>query len=67
MLNIEIVEGKDIKPKDANGFSDPFCTLFLSSSPQHRYNTSVKSQTLRPVWEEYFSLWVFFFFLENIS
>lgn len=56
MLNIEIIEGKDIKPKDANGFSDPFCTLFLSSTPQHKYNTSVKSQTLRPIWEEYFSL-----------
>ncbi|KAE9529780.1 hypothetical protein AGLY_011876 [Aphis glycines] len=56
MLNIEIIEGKDIKPKDANGFSDPFCTLFLSSTQQHRYNTSVKSQTLRPVWEEHFSL-----------
>ncbi|XP_050433740.1 protein unc-13 homolog 4B [Adelges cooleyi] len=56
MLNIEIVEGKDIKPKDANGFSDPFCTLFLSSLPQHKYNTSVKTQTLRPVWEEHFSL-----------
>ncbi|VVC40707.1 Hypothetical protein CINCED_3A013301 [Cinara cedri] len=56
MLNIEVVEGKDIKPKDANGFSDPFCTLFLSSTPQHKYNTSVKTQTLRPVWEEYFSL-----------
>ncbi|XP_050543331.1 protein unc-13 homolog 4B isoform X2 [Daktulosphaira vitifoliae] len=56
MLNIEIVEGKEIKPKDANGLSDPFCTLFLSSQPQHRYNTSVKTQTLRPVWEEHFSL-----------
>ncbi|XP_025408650.1 protein unc-13 homolog 4B isoform X2 [Sipha flava] len=56
MLNIEIIEAKDLKPKDANGFSDPFCTLFLASSSQHKYNTSVKSQTLRPVWEEYFSL-----------
>ncbi|XP_025200200.1 protein unc-13 homolog 4B-like isoform X2 [Melanaphis sacchari] len=56
MLNIEIIEAKDIKPKDANGFSDPFCTLFLSSTQQHKYNTSVKSQTLRPVWEEHFSL-----------
>jgi len=56
MLNIEIIEGKDIKPKDANGYSDPFCTLFLTSTQQHRYNTSVKSQTLRPVWEEHFSL-----------
>ncbi|CAH0392053.1 unnamed protein product [Bemisia tabaci] len=38
------------------GLSDPFCTLFLSSAPTHRYNTSVKGQTLTPVWEEHFSL-----------
>lgn len=38
------------------GLSDPFCTLFLSSSTAHRYNTSVKQETLNPVWEEHFSL-----------
>ncbi|CAF4356674.1 unnamed protein product, partial [Rotaria sordida] len=27
ILNIEIVEAKDLEAKDANGFSDPYCML----------------------------------------
>nr|XP_018917133.1 PREDICTED: protein unc-13 homolog 4B isoform X1 [Bemisia tabaci] len=56
LLNVEVIEAKELSSKDANGLSDPFCTLFLSSAPTHRYNTSVKGQTLTPVWEEHFSL-----------
>ncbi|XP_069677889.1 protein unc-13 homolog 4B isoform X4 [Periplaneta americana] len=56
LLNVEVIEAKDLRPKDANGLSDPFCTLFLTSSVSHRYNTSVKQETLTPVWEEHFSL-----------
>lgn len=56
MLNVEVVEAKDIVPKDPNGLSDPFVTIYLMSNPTHRYNTSVKSSTLNPVWEEHFSL-----------
>jgi len=56
LLNVEVIEAKDLRPKDANGLSDPFCTLFLTSSTAHRYNTSVKQGTLCPLWEEHFSL-----------
>ncbi|KAK6635250.1 hypothetical protein RUM44_000501 [Polyplax serrata] len=56
LLNVEVIEAKDLRPKDSNGLSDPFCTLYLNSTPTHRYNTSVKSETLAPVWEEHFSL-----------
>lgn len=56
MLNVEVMEAEDLKPKDSNGQCDPFCTLYLSSATQHRYNTSVKQQTLKPSWEEHFSL-----------
>ncbi|XP_063362418.1 protein unc-13 homolog 4B isoform X3 [Cydia amplana] len=56
MLNVELVEAKDLVPKDPNGLSDPFVTIYLMSNSSHRYNTSVKSCTLNPVWEEYFSL-----------
>ncbi|KAK9497100.1 hypothetical protein O3M35_004477 [Rhynocoris fuscipes] len=56
LLNVEIIQGKDLAPKDANGLSDPFCTLYLGNNSTHRYNTSVKSETLSPIWEEHFSL-----------
>ncbi|XP_045769590.1 protein unc-13 homolog 4B isoform X4 [Maniola jurtina] len=56
MLNVEVVEGKDLVPKDPTGLSDPFVTIYLMSNTAHRYNTSVKSGTLNPSWEEHFSL-----------
>ncbi|XP_052740956.1 protein unc-13 homolog 4B isoform X2 [Bicyclus anynana] len=56
MLNVEIIEGKDIVPKDPTGLSDPFVTIYVMSNTAHRYNTSVKSATLNPTWEEHFSL-----------
>lgn len=56
LLNVEVIEAKDLKPKDSNGLSDPFVTLYLASSNSHRYNTSVKNTTLNPVWEEHFAL-----------
>ncbi|XP_046996115.1 protein unc-13 homolog 4B isoform X1 [Schistocerca americana] len=56
LLNVEVIEAKDLAPKDANGLCDPFCTLYLNSANTARYNTSVKSETLSPVWEEHFSL-----------
>lgn len=56
MINVEVIEAKDLKPKDSNGLSDPFVTLYLTSNTTHRYNTSVKPMTLTPVWEEHFAL-----------
>ncbi|KAJ6638361.1 Protein unc-13 like 4B, partial [Pseudolycoriella hygida] len=55
-LNVEVIEAKELQPKDPNGSSDPFVTLYIASSQTHRYNTSVKSSTLNPSWEEHFSL-----------
>ncbi|XP_077293918.1 C2 and C2B_Munc13-like domain-containing protein staccato isoform X3 [Arctopsyche grandis] len=56
MLNVEIIEAKDLQPKDPNGMSDPFVTMYLMSNKTQRYNTSVKTATLDPSWEEHFSL-----------
>ncbi|KAM7362908.1 C2 and C2B_Munc13-like domain-containing protein staccato isoform 2-T2 [Cochliomyia hominivorax] len=55
-LNVEIIKAENLLPKDANGFSDPFVTLYLASNGSHRYNSSVKTETLNPIWEEHFSL-----------
>ncbi|KAJ8953785.1 hypothetical protein NQ314_007215 [Rhamnusium bicolor] len=43
LLNIEVIEAKDLEPKDSNGMSDPFVTLYLAANSSHRYNTSVKA------------------------
>ncbi|XP_056643734.1 protein unc-13 homolog 4B isoform X2 [Diorhabda sublineata] len=56
LINVEVIEAKDLRPKDSNGFSDPFVTLYLASNTTHRYNTSVKPMTLNPIWEEHFAL-----------
>uniref|UniRef100_A0A0A9YAH0 Protein unc-13 D n=1 Tax=Lygus hesperus TaxID=30085 RepID=A0A0A9YAH0_LYGHE len=56
LLNVEVIQAKELYPKDANGLSDPFVTLYLNRNSSHRYNTSVKTETLNPCWEEYFSL-----------
>lgn len=55
-LNVEVIEAKDLTPKDPNGLSDPFVTMYIARVPTHRYNTSVKPETINPRWEEYFSL-----------
>ncbi|XP_043272734.1 protein unc-13 homolog 4B isoform X3 [Venturia canescens] len=55
-LNVEVIEAKELVSKDANGKSDPFCALYLESTPTRRYNTAVKTATLTPVWEEHFEL-----------
>ena len=55
-LNIEVLEAKELVPKDANGKSDPFCVLYLESQPTKRYNTTVKPETLTPVWQEHIAL-----------
>ncbi|XP_076251022.1 C2 and C2B_Munc13-like domain-containing protein staccato isoform X3 [Rhynchophorus ferrugineus] len=56
MINVEVIEAKELKSKDSNGLSDPFVTLYLASNSSHKYNTSVKSMTLNPIWEEHFAL-----------
>lgn len=56
IINVEVIEAKELRPKDSNGLSDPFVTLYLASNTSHRYNTSVKSMTLNPIWEEHFAL-----------
>ncbi|CAL8076503.1 unnamed protein product [Orchesella dallaii] len=53
VLKLEVVEAKGLKGKDINGLSDPACTIFVS--PYLKENTSIKLETLNPVWKENFS------------
>lgn len=55
-LNIEVIEAKDLNSKDPNGLADPYVTLYIDSTPNTRYTSSVKSETLNPKYEEHFSL-----------
>ncbi|PSN30836.1 hypothetical protein C0J52_20266 [Blattella germanica] len=55
-LHVKIIEGKDLKPTDPNGLSDPFCIFHLASDSSEHYNTTIKEETLNPVWEENFTL-----------
>jgi BAI1-associated protein 3 len=57
-LCVEIIEARNLAPKDSNGLADPFVTLNLASddSPAGSYETEWKPETLRPVWNETCSL-----------
>jgi len=57
-LNLEIHSAKNLIGKDISGNSDPFCTFYLTTSPQSRDNTSCKARTLNPVWNEDYTLTV---------
>ncbi|CAF4554622.1 unnamed protein product [Rotaria sp. Silwood1] len=39
ILNVEIVEAKDLEAKDANGFSDPYCMLGIVPEMRHFLTT----------------------------
>ena len=54
VLHIKIVEAKDIAKMDTVGLTDPYIVLQLGSGPQMK--TTVKKNTLTPVWNETFAL-----------
>lgn len=55
-LNVEVIKAKGLQPKDSNGSSSPYVTMYIGSLPSAQYNTSVKPTTLDPSWKEQFSL-----------
>ncbi|KAL2913662.1 Tricalbin-2 [Polyrhizophydium stewartii] len=50
VLNIDIVEAKNLMSADTNGFSDPYCVVNLNGSRIHK--TKVLKRTLNPVFNE---------------
>ena len=49
IINIKILNGNDLAIQDLNGFSDPYCVVYIGKS---KLKTSVKFKTLNPIWEE---------------
>jgi len=48
-LLVEVVSGKSLAPKDANGKSDPYLRVFCGP---FKYKTKVVKKSLDPVWHE---------------
>eukprot|EP00913_Durusdinium_trenchii_P024659 g23148.t1 len=51
-MTILIRHAEGLPPADANGKSDPFCSMQLVGKPYSRSTTTIKSRTLEPVWNE---------------
>ncbi len=52
-FSVRVLEARGLPAKNANGFSDPYVVLKMPL--QRKQQTSVKSQTLDPRWNESFS------------
>lgn len=55
-LNIDVIDAQQLDTKNSNGLANPFVTMHIESSAVHQCTTTVKSNTLNPLWEEQFSL-----------
>ena len=52
-FHIQIIEAKDVKSMDLNGFSDPYCQMQIIGDRTFS-RTSIKYETLSPYWDETF-------------
>ncbi|OQS01716.1 hypothetical protein ACHHYP_00332 [Achlya hypogyna] len=55
-LRVRVVSGHNLMAGDMNGYSDPYCTMFLTDTHDVPYKkekkkTAVVSKTLNPVWQ----------------
>ena len=50
VMEVEVVKGRDLVPKDSNGLSDPYVVIKYGSHVMFR--SSVIKKTLNPHWEE---------------
>ncbi|KAH7442647.1 hypothetical protein KP509_03G097600 [Ceratopteris richardii] len=50
---LEIIEGKNLMPKDFSGFSDPYVIVTHGNK---KFKTQIRKQTLNPKWHECFHL-----------
>ncbi|KAL4237453.1 hypothetical protein ACF0H5_002170 [Mactra antiquata] len=55
-VDLTIVQAKELRPMDRNGYSDPFCEVRIGETKL--FSTSVKKKTLSPQWNESVTLQV---------
>jgi hypothetical protein len=48
-LNMRVLKGNDLAIQDLNGFSDPYCKVYIAGQ---KMKTSVQYKNLNPVWDE---------------
>lgn len=54
-LKLEVIEGRNLVPKDLGGLSDPYCIIkYQSGIRRKEFKTEVIKQNLFPVWNEEF-------------
>lgn len=53
VINVILIEGKNLSPKDENGLSDPFVKLKMGTE---KCRSKVCNKTLNPKWNEQFTL-----------
>eukprot|EP01130_Rhizamoeba_saxonica_P018630 TRINITY_DN9391_c0_g1_i2.p1 TRINITY_DN9391_c0_g1~~TRINITY_DN9391_c0_g1_i2.p1 ORF type:complete len:747 (+),score=153.09 TRINITY_DN9391_c0_g1_i2:48-2243(+) len=53
ILHIQAIQGRDLPPKDDNGYSDPYCII---RSGAEQVSTKVIHRSLNPVWEQSFEI-----------
>jgi len=51
-LTVTVVQGRNLVARDANGLSDPFCSLQMG---KNKYKTKIQERTLNPFWDEVFT------------
>ncbi|XP_053209513.1 multiple C2 and transmembrane domain-containing protein-like isoform X2 [Panonychus citri] len=56
VVNIVLVEGKNLTPKDENGLSDPYVKFQLG---KEKHKSKVIPKSLNPIWNEQFDLHTF--------
>ena len=55
VVNILLVQAAGLEGKNKNGYSDPYCKVYLGKD-KHRYRSKTVASTLNPKWRESFTL-----------
>lgn len=56
-LNVDVIDAQQLNTKNSHGLANPFVAMYIESVPERQCTTSVKTNTLNPLWEEPFSLY----------